>query len=262
MLLRRLKNRFLKAWYKRGYYIPDALQKPIPPPRFDILPDGFSIHRLAATGVIAVDNFCTEEEALYLIDKARGRLQPSTVVNPDTDGLVYNTHRKSADAGVYDLFDKDPLAYRFVERAAMLLGVPVDHAESFPVTYYDNGDYFKEHMDAFPSFNGDRQYTVLVYLNEVGDDNGGETIFTNLGIVSKPRFCRAIIWRNYLNDGSVNELSKHSAQPLKEGAEKWVVQLGFRRYPMFKGPGLQGEPKLQPLGSTDELPEGVELQQS
>jgi len=256
--LRKLRRRFRDAWYKRGYYIPDAFRKPIPPPRFDLIPDGFSVHHIGNTGVIAVENFCTQEEAAYLIDKARTRLQPSSVVNPDDDSLVYNTHRKSADAGVYGYNDKDPLAQRFVERAAMLLGVPTTHAENFPVTYYDSGDYFKEHMDAFPSFNGDRQYTVLVYLNDVGDGNGGETVFTDLGIVSKPRICRAIIWRNYNNDGSVNMLSKHSAQPLKERAEKWVVQLGFRRYPMFEGPERKGEPELQPLSSGDALPEGVE----
>jgi prolyl 4-hydroxylase len=237
--------------------LPEFLRPSIDPPAFDLLPDGFTVHRIGSTGVIAVDNFCTDEECEHLISRARDRLQISTVVDESRDKPVENEHRRSSDAAVYSMRNPDPIAHRFVVRAAMLLGLPPNHAEKFPVTHYSSGGYFREHMDAFTGFFGDRHYTVLVYLNEVGDGAGGETVFPKLNITSKPRKKRAIIWRNYNNDGTVNELSQHAALTLAEGAEKWVVQLGFRRYPMFNGPQREAEAVSRPLAGSEDLPAGV-----
>jgi hypothetical protein len=252
-------SRLQNAWYRRGYYLPNFLRPTIPPPVFEIIPDGFTVHRIADTGVIAVDNFCTDEEAAYLIAKAKDQLKSSTVVDTRYDSLVENVHRKSADAGVYSMQDRDPRAFPLVVRAAMLLGLPTDHAENIPVTYYNQGGYFREHMDAFDSFYGDRHYTVLIYLNEPGPEGGGETVFPELNIYSRPVKRRAVIWRNYKLDGSINELSKHAALTLADGAEKWVVQIGFRRYSMFKGPTRTTELAIQPLKGNEALPAGLEF---
>lgn len=256
-LLRKIRNKMQDAWYRRGYYLPRFIYRPIDPPAFDIIPDGFTVHHIGSTGVVAVDEFCTDAECDYLIRKAEERLQPSTVVDESNDALVQNQHRVSADAAVYSLRDRDPVCYRLVVRAAMLLGLPTSHAETFPVTYYKSGGYFREHMDAFDSFHGDRYYTVLVYLNEVGEGAGGETVFPKLGLTSQPRKRRAVIWRNYNNDGSVNALSQHAAREVAEGAEKWVVQLGFRRYPMYAGARREPEVQLAPLTGAEDLPAGV-----
>lgn len=255
--LRAVRNKLQDAWYRRGYYLPKFVYRPIEPPAFDVVPDGFTVHHIGNTGVLAVDNFCTDEECEYLIERAAERLAASTVVDESDDSLVESAYRISTDASVYSLRNRDPVAYRFVVRAAMLLGVPTTHAENFPVTYYSSGGYFHEHMDAFDSFHGDRHYTVLVYLNDVGENAGGETMFPELRLTAQPRKRRAIVWRNYNNDGTVNQLSKHAALKVAEGAEKWIVQLGFRRYPMYRAGKREPEAELRPLRDGDKVPAGI-----
>lgn len=57
------------------------------------------------------------------------------------------------------------------------------HGGKFQVTSYPFGVGYKSHMDCMLESNGrpDRYATFLVYLNDMGADNGGETLFTELG---------------------------------------------------------------------------------
>lgn len=57
------------------------------------------------------------------------------------------------------------------------------HGGKFQVTSYASGVGYKSHMDCVLESDGrpDRYATFLVYLNDMGADNGGETLFTELG---------------------------------------------------------------------------------
>ena len=58
------------------------------------------------------------------------------------------------------------------------------HGGKFQVTSYPFEVGYKSHLDCVLSPDGkpDRYATFLVYLNDMGADNGGETLFTELGI--------------------------------------------------------------------------------
>jgi Rps23 Pro-64 3,4-dihydroxylase Tpa1-like proline 4-hydroxylase len=122
-----------------------------------------------------------------------------------------------------------PLLYR----GAMLLGIPYTHVETVFVTRYLSGEYYKKHEDFFPGFQGDRLYTVLIYLNDLNPEQGGGTTFEKLRLAATPKCGRAISWTNRNPDQSTHPETTHEALPVAEGAEKWAIQLWFRRYELI-----------------------------
>ena len=162
---------------------------------------------------------------------------------------------------VFDPFNKDPALLPLLYRAGMLLGLPFTNVETVYVTRYREGEYYKAHNDFYEGFDGDRLYTTLIYLNDLEPDQGGGTVFDQLNIGVKPKLGRAVIWTNTNPDGSSHQETRHEAMPVKNGGEKWVIQLWFRKYPMIsipdslieapqtaKGEALTGE-EILPAGA-------------
>ena len=50
---------------------------------------------------------------------------------------------------------------------------------------------------------GQRTLTCMIYLNDV--ESGGETEFTKLGLIIKPKKGTIVIWNNLNEDGTGNE---------------------------------------------------------
>ncbi len=198
------------------------------------LPDGFSITRVADTGVSIIDNFCTADEAQYLINTARPQLRDSMITIDNR--MVRDNYRTSSTAAVYDPFVQDRAVAPLLYRASMLLGVPATNVETIFVTRYREGEYYKAHEDFYPGFQGDRLYTVLIYLNDLAEDQGGGTVFESLNVGVRPKLGRAVTWTNKNPDGSNHPETRHEALPVTNGGEKWAIQLWFRAYPMIDVP--------------------------
>ena len=72
----------------------------------------------------------------------------------------------------------------------------------------------------------DRYATTLVYLQDVPE--GGETIFTELGITVRPKQGRLLLWNNMdRSDGTCDPTSFHKAAPVTKGwkfiLQRWYV---------------------------------------
>ena len=66
-IAKRIKNKLARLNYRRNYYLSKLLPAKVPVTPLYYLPDGFSVHTVANTGIRVIDNFCTREEADYLI---------------------------------------------------------------------------------------------------------------------------------------------------------------------------------------------------
>ena len=250
--LRRKSLEFRKYLATKGIpYIPQA-------PIWQI-PDGFSVYSVGKTGVKVVDNFLSEEEALQVISLYGPAVSRSTVIGPGGDSITHD-YRTSSDTLIAT--DSSPLIQSITYRAATLFGLPVSHAETFSLTRYQYGEYYKGHFDHDGSMKADRLYTLLIYLNGLTPEEGGGTCFEKLNFVAQPVCGRAVVWKNSdLNRVRLSE-SYHSALPiLKEGAEKWVAQLWFRSYRQTSTrPAARSAPPAGiPLEASTPLPSGVFL---
>lgn len=258
-LIIKIRRSFFWLTDRRGYFRAKLFGLRVPLFPLMYLPDGFQVNWAGQTGIAVVDNFCTPDEAQYLISRATKRLSDSRITIDNRQ--IKDPYRKSQTAIVFDPHNKDPEVVRVAGRAAMLLGVPTDHVESVYVTRYRAGEYYKAHHDAYEGFDGDRLYTVLIYLNDLREEDGGGTIFEKLNIGVRPKCGRAVIWTNTNPDGSHHAETMHEALPVKGAAEKWVIQLWFRRYKMIDVPNdLFDSPQTRrgkALTGDEILPEGA-----
>jgi len=226
------------------------MQRPV-----DHLPPGFAVRQLADTGVSVIDNFCTSEEAAHIIAKAEPLLLRSMIVKGTE--RVKDDYRTSSTASVYDPNQKDPMILPLLHRGAMLLGLPYSNVETVFVTRYQAGEYYKGHEDFFPGFHGDRLYTILIYLNDLEPDQGGNTTFERLGISVRPKLGRAVSWTNRNPDGTGHPETRHEAMPVAEGAVKWAIQLWYRRYELI-GPVKSQKPP-QPFDMHGRVDDSIQL---
>ena len=222
-------------------------------------PNGMSITHIANTGVTAIDNFCTLEEAQHFIATAGSNIEPSAVLVDG--GKLLQSEGRTSQSSFMPLGSSDATLQNLVFRAASVFGLPVSYCERMSITRYREGEYYKAHFDYDETFEADRMYTCLIYLSELTDAQGGGTWFARLNLLARPKLGRAICWINTDPDGRRHPETHHAAlPPVGEDVEKWVVQLWFRGYPKTRGmprpfprPGIQGEA----LAPNAVLPDGV-----
>ena len=250
----------LKLWVRqRHYYLSKLGFFKVPRQPLANFPDGMRITHIANTGITAIDNFCTPEEARHFIETAGSKITPSAVVEGEKK-LVQSAGRTSQDAFMH-LSNSDQIFRDLVFRAASVFGLPVTYCDKVSITRYAEGEYYKAHLYYDDSYFADRMYTCLIYLSELSDGQGGGTWFAKLNLLARPKLGRAICWVNTDPDGKRHPETHHAAlPPIGADVEKWVVQLWFRGYPATSQtplpepqPGIKG----QPLTAADVLPEGV-----
>jgi hypothetical protein len=259
-LIKKIRNSLSRLYHQRNYYFSKIFPRPAPAMPLHYLPQDFTISVVGDTGIKVIDNFCRQDEADYLINKARTQLAKSKVV---TDGKpVYDQGRTSSHSVVFHRSHQDSVVLPIIARGAMLAGVPVSNAEQIYVSRYSEGEIYHGHYDIANDFlTSHRLCTILIYLNTLDDDQGGATYFRDLNVAVKPTMGRAVCWTNMNPDGSHHMETLHAAlPPLGENTEKWVIQLWFRPYTMFplqdKLAALQTRAG-KPLTGEEALPDGV-----
>ncbi|HEY4956347.1 MAG TPA: 2OG-Fe(II) oxygenase [Caldimonas sp.] len=186
---------------------------------------------LAVLSGVLDDAECTE-----LIERARGRLRPSTLVDPLTGRDVASGQRGSA--GTFFRLREDAFIARLDERFAEIMRMPVANGEGLQVLHYPTGAGSAPHFDFLAPTNtanlasigrsGQRVSTMVAYLNDV--PAGGETEFPAVGWSVTPQRGHAVLFA-YCNDsGELDHDSVHASRPVERG-EKWVVTKWMRERP-------------------------------
>lgn len=181
-----------------------------------------------------VDGIVTEEEASYIIDKAEGKINPARVVLSDKIG----TSKGRSGGNCWLRYQEDKTIKAIGQRIADIVGLPLDTAESMQVIYYDKGQEYRHHFDAFDlttergqraaKWGGQRILTALVYLNRVKE--GGGTDFKKLDITVQPKIGRLVVFHNTSESiEKAHPFSLHAGLPVEEG-EKWAFNMWFRQH--------------------------------
>ena len=114
------------------------------------------------------------------------------------------------------------------------------------VVSYGIGGQYEPHRDAFglnnrtqykangtdqkfQSTRGDRIATLIYYLDDVEQSNGGGTVFPMLGLAAFPPKGSALFWYNLKRDGQLFQESIHAGCPVLFGT-KWISNHWFREF--------------------------------
>jgi len=209
-----IRNRMKGLWCWRNYYLSKVFKPTVPVRPLSELPNGFRVTHIGQTGVSAIDNFCTPQEAQTAIDLATKQLQP------DSEGIERAEFENPASNA--------PHLNSLIIRCSMLTGLPATNIDKLRITRYVSGQAAAPHLDWNETNKRDRLYTVLVYLNDLPDGAGGETVFPDLNVSFQPRIGRAVSWINQNKDGAARSETRHAALPVKSDSEKWILQFWFR----------------------------------
>lgn len=176
------------------------------------------------------------EECAALIEMARPRLTPSTLVDPMSGRAVVNDGRQSS--GMFFLPAENELIARIDERFAAVTGLPTSHGEGLQILHYAAGAGSAPHYDwlqpsseanrASIARSGQRICTLVAYLNDV--PAGGETAFPELGWNVSARRGSAVYFQSCDGQGQLYPASVHHSLPVTEG-EKWVATKWTRTAP-------------------------------
>ena len=108
--------------------------------------------------------------------------------------------------------------------------------EGVMLVKYEVGEFFKEHVDYFEreeiymDGGGQRIATFFVYLNDMEEEDGGSTLFPEIGLKSIPEKGSALFWWNE-SDGRLLTETKHAGEVVKKnvkyGLNLWVRYPGW-----------------------------------
>lgn len=183
--------------------------------------------------VAVLPNFLSHQECDHLISVAKSRLMPATVIDPVTGAHVPNKDRSSYNACFNPR--EDQTITLIEERIANVTMLPVENGEGLQVLRYQLNQEYKPHFDYFDpkltgsapalSEGGQRVATMLMYLADV--EEGGETIFPEVGLSVKPKKGNAILFWSVLPNMEVDPFSLHGSAPVIRG-EKWTCTKWIR----------------------------------
>jgi len=167
-------------------------------------------------------------ECAELIELARPRMKPSTVVDPETGKDTIAEYRDSL--GMFFRLGETPFIDRLERRFSAIMNAPLENGEGLQVLRYGPSAKTEPHFDFLAPYNpgnraslersGQRVSTLVVYLNDVAA--GGETVFPEAGIRVSARKGNGLYFEYANSRGQVDHKSLHAGAPVTEG-EKWVV---------------------------------------
>lgn len=190
--------------------------------------------------MIVVPRFLSDNEMEHLIEISEAGWERSKVgLNSgdsnalETDDSAFERKEDSSRTSYSNFlqYEQTPTVKYIEERLASLTGIPVDYIEPLAMVRYSPGEVFNEHHDG-----GFRQKTVFIYLNDLPEGDGGETLFPELGLKFVPRRGCAVMWSNNVAGGLLGA-EEPSMRMLHQGlppntATKYGVNVFFNVKPI------------------------------
>jgi len=147
------------------------------------------------------------------------------IMGVDEDGVTRSTLISRGDSTLFDSLGQ------LLEDET---GLDEKHAFYHQVLQYPPGTSYGVHTDCElgstnVAHNDERVVTLLLYLTDVGEGQGGETCFPRRGTCVRPSKGSALIFSSIDAAGVCDKLSEHVAQAIKPGANKLVLQRWYKK---------------------------------
>ncbi|XP_033164292.1 prolyl 4-hydroxylase subunit alpha-1 isoform X1 [Drosophila mauritiana] len=181
--------------------------------------------------VVLYHEVLSAREISMLIGKAAQNMKNTRV---HKEQGVPKKNRGRTAKGFWFKKESNELTKGITRRIMDMTGFDLADSEGFQVINYGIGGHYLLHMDYFDfassnhtdtrsSYSmdlGDRIATVLFYLTDV--EQGGATVFADVGYSVYPQAGTAIFWYNLDTNGKGDPRTRHAACPVIVGS-KWVM---------------------------------------
>ena len=161
---------------------------------------------------------------------AKDRFVTSTVYSTNS-GSIDKSARSSSCA--YFKRGENNLIKSIEDKVASSLNISLDQIEPLQIVKYEKGQEYKYHYDYFgketDQILNQRVYSILVYLNDLDEVDGGSTHFPLYKIRTYPYKGRAVGWNNLNPDGKENSLTLHAGESILSDKVKYVLTIWTRK---------------------------------
>jgi len=181
--------------------------------------------------IVYIHNFLSENEVNHIIKLADQLKKPSTIDSKESPVTLKENVRSSNSAHLGK--SRDDIVKNIEKKAAEYTKLNTNYIEPLQVVVYEKGQKYNPHYDFFsPDSNeiiniGNRTKTMLVYLNDLPDNAGGNTFFPKLNLKIKPKARDAIYFEN-MNDGELNYDTLHAGEEILNNSKKYAINIWFR----------------------------------
>jgi hypothetical protein len=157
-------------------------------------------NQLTQSPILILDNFIEPSDCDKLIESAEadGRFKISKV----TKNAIVDTSIRSSESFVFEK-SENPIVVRIENKVCRVLNISQDKLEKLQVTKYSKNNFYTKHYDFSAQnenkdkyANNDRVHTIIVYLNDLDEVDGGATYFHNHKIRVYPFKGRGIYFTN------------------------------------------------------------------
>lgn len=191
------------------------------------------LFRMKEPIIALLGNVLTPQECERLIELAKPRLKPSTIVDYHTGGNLISDRRDSE--GTFFAINESPFIATLDQRISEIMRCPIENGEGLQIVRYGTKAKNEPHYDflipnhstnqASIQRSGQRVSTLILYLNDV--EEGGETDFPEVGLSILPKKGNALYFEYFNSFKQLDLKSVHAGAPVKAG-EKWIATKWMR----------------------------------
>jgi prolyl 4-hydroxylase len=178
-----------------------------------------------------IDTFLPLESCQYLITTYKENLVRSKVV--DASNPVPREH-SSRTSSTFFLPNNDETVKILRKKTADYLQIPESHIETLQLLRYQKGERYAYHHDYLSGdgITNQRVHTILVYLNDLQESDGGATSFFYYNKKVHPKAGTAVWFRNSDEEGKLIKESLHAGEEIKSDAIKYAINIWTRNKPI------------------------------
>jgi prolyl 4-hydroxylase len=186
-----------------------------------------------AHSIYIYDDFINSNECNKLIELSNGNFIQSTVYSSNNDksnASSFIDEKSRSSTNYYFKRAENDLIRKIENKVCDFLNINLDQIEPLQIAKYEKGQEYKYHYDYFDKTDNQRQYSIIIYLNDLDEQDGGATHFSLYKCKFFPYKGRAIQWNNINPDKSLNKLSLHAGQPILTDKTKYILTIWTREY--------------------------------
>ena len=172
-----------------------------------------------------IENFLTFEECDAFLELAKGKYEPSKIHSQNES---INNRVRSSNT-FYCKIPNNKLIIETTKKIIDLLKINPNLLEGLQVTKYEKLENYKLHYDYADGEKFMRKYSIIIYLNNLSKEDGGETHFPLFNTKITPKKGMLIYFDNLFENGVPNNLTIHEGLPVLGDNIKYILTTWSRQ---------------------------------
>ena len=167
------------------------------------------------------DNFLTDDECDFIIETSKNNYVHSNIISYDNIESEDNDHRTSKT--YFFQYKQNNIIENITKKIIKLLNINEDLLESLQSTKYDKNQFFKLHHDYLYNESNQRKYSIIIYLNDLLPEDGGETFFPFYNTKIIPKKGTILYFDNLFYNNFENPLTLHESKSILNNKSKYII---------------------------------------